>query len=161
MIAHSFFFHVVKLHLPNSAGFLTRAFHFIRKDLQIHELTVVKYRIACFEITVCCEYFNLVIFSCIFFKIEVTSICSSYCTLIDLKRLIVKESSSNFTTPNQSRYGLCTAWLCNYLVIFTHRRMYKQRHFRQANLQSDPILQDERFTNKFKFSVGEVLYKKN
>ena len=31
---------------------------------------------------------------------------------------------------------------------------------RQAKLQSDPILQDEKFANKFKFSVGEVLYKK-
>lgn len=44
--------------------------------------------------------------------------------------------------------------------MFTQTRMYKQRHFRQAKLQSDPILQDEKFTNKFKFSVGEVLYEK-
>lgn len=39
--------------------------------------------------------------------------------------------------------------------------MYKQRHWDRLNkLQSDPILQDEKFANKFKFSVGEVLYKK-
>lgn len=35
------------------------------------------------------------------------------------------------------------------------------RHFRQTELQSDPILRDEKLANKFKFSVGDGFVQKN
>lgn len=102
----------------------------------------------------------MVIFSCIFFKIEVLSICPSYCSLIDRERLIIKIVFRIFQL--QAKVG--TVFYS--LVVKISRDVYPDenvftRHFRQTELQSDPILRDEKLANKFKFSVGDGFVQKN
>lgn len=44
--------------------------------------------------------------------------------------------------------------------MFTQTRMHTQTFLDRLNCKSDPILQDEKFANKFKFSVGDCFVQK-